>query len=469
MPADNGTSVFVGGGIAGLFGALMLAERRPGSRIVLVERESDLGGLLRAFDYGEHGRFDYGMHNIYDTGLAGLDERVAGLLPESEWQVSEGNARDLAGIFFHGRLQTNTPYIDLRHQPYALHQECVAGFFEAASDLGEPARAASAAEEATAKFGGAIAENLIRPVLQKLYRRAAENLDPLALRLTALGRIAMFDEPLTLELMRSPHLRSRIAYPEQRRLPAEFVPPLKTYYPKRYGIHRIVDALKERLARNNVTLITSAQVVAICRAGQRVTSVTLERAGERTTIDGVAELYWSAGPQFVAPLLVDKMPPLPFERGARTVVVSMLLDREPDMDGLYYFYCYEPGFDTFRMTNFTAYCDGAPRNGLFPVTLEFLMYDQKDKQALEAQARRELQHFGVLPSGASIKFCQAEVLASGFPLPSVTNMTSLSTLRRLVADSEIENLHLLGILAEPGLFFQGDILKHVYRTFEHAA
>lgn len=139
------------------------------------------------------------------------------------------------------------------------------------------------------------------------------------------------------------------------------------------------------------------------------------------------------------------------------------------MDGLYYFYCYEPGFDTFRLTNFTAYCDGAPRNGLFPVSLEFLTYEQKDRPALEAQARSEAERFGILSRGATIKFCRAETLASGFPLPSVTNMKSLSALRQVIEDCDIENLHLLGILAEPGLFFQGDVLKHVYRTFERTA
>ena len=63
------------------------------------------------------------MHNIYDSGIVGLDERVAGLLPEADWQIAEGNARDLAGIFFRGRLQTNSPYIDLRHLPPAGREE----------------------------------------------------------------------------------------------------------------------------------------------------------------------------------------------------------------------------------------------------------------------------------------------------------------------------------------------------------
>ena len=179
-------------------------------------------------------------------------------------------------------------------------------------------------------------------MLQKFFRRGTDHLDPLALSLTALGRIALFDAPLTPELMRSPYLRSRIADPEQRRLPDEFVPSLKTYYPKNYGIHRVIDALKERLARDNVSIPAETQVVGIGRADNRVTNVTIDRNGERRTFDGVADLFWSAGPQFVAPLLTEKFSAVAFERGPRTVVVNLLLDREPEMSGIYYFIATSP-------------------------------------------------------------------------------------------------------------------------------
>ena len=40
-----------------------------------------------------------------------------GLLPEKEWQVLDQDKRDLAGIFFNGKLQKHTPYIDIRNLP----------------------------------------------------------------------------------------------------------------------------------------------------------------------------------------------------------------------------------------------------------------------------------------------------------------------------------------------------------------
>jgi hypothetical protein len=65
-------------------------------------------------------------------------------------------------------------------------------------------------------------------------------------------------------------------------------------------------------------------------------------------------------------------------------------------------------------------------------------------------------------------FSRAEILTSGFPLPSLVNMNSLSTLRHAIGERKLDNLHLMGILAEPELFFQGDVLRHAYRTVERA-
>ena len=106
-------TVIVGSGIAGLMSALVLVEKGH-KNITIIEKENELGGLLRKFDYGEYGIFDYGMHNILETGIEDLDTMIYDLLKNDEWHILEKEKRDLAGLFFNGRLQLNSPYIDLR-------------------------------------------------------------------------------------------------------------------------------------------------------------------------------------------------------------------------------------------------------------------------------------------------------------------------------------------------------------------
>ena len=122
--------VISGAGITGLVSALLLLKKHTGEDIYLVDKNEEAGGLLRRFDYGPWGSFDYGMHNMLQTGITELDELLWGLLPPEEWQLLNGNKRDLAGIFFNGRLQKNSPYIDLRSLPKRDYETCLTALWE---------------------------------------------------------------------------------------------------------------------------------------------------------------------------------------------------------------------------------------------------------------------------------------------------------------------------------------------------
>lgn len=452
---DAGIDVVVGGGISGLVAALVLAEQH-GRRVALIEREPEVGGLLRSFDYGEHGRFDYGMHTMFDTGVADLDQLLFGLLPEDEWQVGEGIHRDLAGVYFGGKLQTNSPYIDLRSLPSDQYERCVGGFFANLPRNGSIDES-NARAYAESRFGRAIAD-VITPVIEKFYGKDASLMDLMATKITPFDRVVMFDEPLMSDLMQSDLLRSRLAYPEQRNLPAARGSGRRTYYPRRYGIDRVVAALRERLERAGVDIRTGAEVRRIDIENGCVTAV--DTGSETIPVD---RLYWSSGLPPLARALGTAMPGRP-DPPRRTAIVSILLDAPLPID-LHYFYCYEAGFRTFRLTNFTAYSSGAPRGGKYPITMELLVDDAeaKDVAGLERRAGDELRAFGVLSSGTEVTFMRAEVLAAGFPMPSCNAVRVMNQLRTAIAERDLRNLTTMGVLSEPGLFFQRDVLADTYR------
>ena len=461
----TGPIVIAGGGLASLYAALLmrdLGERRP---IVIVERADEVGGLLRAIDKGEWGRFDQGMHTFTSTGIAEIDDAITGLLPGDEWVWLRDFTRDLSGLVFNGTLQHHCHYPDLRLLGEPAYQECLADF-RANLARPDPPPPANMEEFSLGRFGPLITERVIEPSLRKLYGRPARAIDPVVARLLPFDRVALFDEETFKPMLADPRMRGRVAYPEQRNLPLEFSSGKFSVYPRAFGAHRLIDAIVERLATRDVTFMTGQQITGLDVAGGRATALRLRSAAGEARLDDIAMLWWTAGVLPLAALLGLAVGREKFEAPKIAALMNVLLDRRLDLGDLYYFWCFDPAFASFRVTNFINFSPGAVRRGGYPVCIEFFLDpgDPLDEASLVDRTMSELRAFGAVPDGTRVLASAGHAPPVGFPILSTGNRALLARARADIDGRGVSNLGIAGIQSSWGVVFQPDVLEHTWRA-----
>jgi protoporphyrinogen oxidase len=456
--------LIVGGGIAGLTAAWILRRKHPTTSITVIERAAEVGGLLTTYDYGEFGLFDCGMHWITETGVADIDELYRGLLPEREWVFLEGARRDLSGLFYRGALQENTQFPDLRRFDREQYISFLGDFFENLNNS-NGIETENLLAHARARFGRLIADNVVEPIACKVHGQSGDQLDVMARFLPLLDRVVLFDEHIFLNLMGSSEIRARLAFPEQRRLPSHLSSGRGSFYPRRYGIKRVVDALVARLRDSGVEILTNAHVSCLQRADGVIRRAQIEcGAGARRNFDPIGRLVWTAD-AFVLAKLLGSLTPQPSLPGRRTVIVSLLLRNPPRMSDLYCFFCADAPYATYRVTNFNSFCPDAPRAGGYPISVELLVDASQRKEETEyaIQAISEILAFGLIEDPEDVFFARAEPLRAGFPSMTLESVRAVDLVRAAIEELAIDNLIRGGILARANQFFQHDVLIDLYR------
>lgn len=463
--------VIVGGGIAGLMIARFIrAYRDAKADIIIIERESHFGGQYTCVDYGsEGGRFDHGMHIFYETCIPQADALFTGIFPDSEWNILIQNWKDAAGIHIHGRLQTNTPWVDLRQWPEEKRHAVIADILLAIeSEKNNPAPPpADAYSWLLHHYGPTLTEEVYAPILRKLYYHDAADIARYAIKITPLNRVVLFDEALMVDLMKSETLRSRLGYPDQYNLPPYRNNNQRGFYPKQFGFYRAMDRLREVVESEGTRLMASTTVEALETSGDKITSLRVKsKDGQTTTLDDVTELYWTSGLPPLAKTMGVQFSDLKSDFRPAGWYVHFQLAESPDMERLYYFYNFEPGTRSFRITNYASYCPAAVTELGHPLCVEFWANpgDTEDKAQIIENATQELEQFGIIKNRSVIRFSNAERVGQGggMPLPTLNNARDLATLRSRIHERGLSNLRTAGVMAEPDVFFVPEVLTDAW-------
>jgi protoporphyrinogen oxidase len=462
--------VISGSGLSGIMAAKMLLEIKDiKSRIIIVEREANIGGQFGSYDYGDFGLFDHGMHIFYETCINDVDKLFTSILPLEDWNVLEGNLKDIAGIFVNSRLQLDTPYVDLRSLPEERKWRYIGSLLtqlEKRPCVPNGAAEPNAYAELANRFGRPITDEVFVPILEKLYKLHPKDLDVLATKLTTIDRVALFDKELMLDLMQSSNLGSKICYPDQLTLPACRLTNQRGFYPRVFGMSRIFDRFKSSLEQKGVEFLTDSFISDVELVGNKIENVKISRKDEIIDIGNTETLFWTSGLPTLSKVLGIKSSNLPFDRKRTSpYYVYFLFDSNLDMGPLYYFYCFQKGFRTFRVTNYFNYCPNAALLRGFPICVEMWLDEGDSTFEIDIVARTlsELREFGILTYQKEVFSRVEKVQGGGFPLPSLNNVTAINSTRDAIQARELRNLVPLGVYSSPNVFFIKDVLIDAYK------
>lgn len=463
----NGSTVIAGAGLTGLMCALRLKLDKPLEKIIVFEKASTAGGMYNSIEYEDDIVFDYGMHVVYESCNHDVDSLYRFVMPDNEWNIYQDNEKDIAGLFFNGKLQTYSHYIDLRYLPQQKKDEFLSSIINCVPDLSQNS-GENALDFLHSHFGKSLADQIHAPLLNRMYGYAADNLDAFMIKATALDRVILLDSEVVKNLMDSHSIRARVAFPDQLRLPILRAKKQKALYPKKFGMKYFIERILLKLHSLGVQVLMSTTVENIAWKNGCVDKLQLRTKNDSVISIDIKNVIWSAGMPSLSKFLKIDTTDLVFDKGPSVIYVNILLDQPPHMDRLYYFYCYEPNFSTFRVTNYSNYCPDAFRAKKYPICVEIWptkagleKSKMSEEQAIKI-ALKEIAMFGIIGDNHQVLFAKAENSGGDFPVLTKRNSFNFQALRQRIKSHGIKNLLNVGLMAENGLFFHSDVLNHAF-------
>jgi oxygen-dependent protoporphyrinogen oxidase len=445
----------IGAGISGLVSAYQASKEVGGKNIVILEKDTNIGGALRGVFYPEQGmHFDNGTHIFRMTGIAELDQLLINCIGDSQVVFHD---KVKIGAVYTNKLQENSHYPDIRKRRNL--RELQKDIFDTQlkrAGINKKNTYINLFNAAYERFGALYSNEILLPALSNLFRSDPNFLSSNALDLSGLSRCIAFSEDEWKSNSNSTDFRSVFGYPNQDDMPIEFENKLKQFYSKENGTNSLIIGLKNLLEKAGVKIETG---VIDLQINQKANTIIYKNQNGTIIQDknpiGILLANGLLGSAIVLGIPIPK-----FQKTPRLAMYHIGLDCSPKRN-LAYFCNFNHNYSFFRATNYKMLTNNCKDNR---ITVEILVDNPSNIPSI-TQIINNLKDINFLDK-ERVSFCEFAYLKSYYPYPDLTNTQLVNTLKTDLTQHKVP-VNICSFASHGGAsFFQNNV---VALAFEETA
>lgn len=437
------SAVVVGGGIVGLFSAIYL--KREFDQVVILEKDKEIGGLLKSITNEDGIKFDYGTHIPCETLNSTIDDILFKHVNSTEWEVFDNFD---VGNYFLGSMDENSGYANTLKLSKEKYQE---GLIDFLNGEGANYQEENLERYLNKVYGNEYTKLIYEPLMKKIVGEPLCNLHTKSFKLFDIGRLIIGSYDLTGELKKSAKFDSKSAYPDY----AQGASSNKKFYPKNnQGITKWIEELTRQAMELGIKIKTNCDINGIKYEDKKITMLELSN-GEYIYPEKV---IWTAAPYFLLKHLDIKRETKGFKPEFRkSIICNVVVDRNFKVKNQY-LYCLDPNMKSYRITLYPNLTKSLVEKNIFNCTVEIFL--DKEMEFNKQEIIQELIKMSIIDETCNILSFDYKVIENGFPILTEAYIKEMKTQNDLLL-SNINNVILLG-KAKGEKFFMMDTLIEAY-------
>jgi protoporphyrinogen oxidase len=438
MKKDN--IVVIGGGLAGIFSALMYSKKKL--NVVLVEKDDNLGGLLRSQILFKGMHFDFGTHFLTQTGIKELDDILFHDFDLFFFEYLK------VGSFYNGLYSTNgflsDKFIDNR-------KEYLNDFLNTERDY---SNFKNLTEQLKFNFGTLYTEKILQPIIEKFFNSHPNNLVVDSHKLFGLNRLIIGEQKVTNILKKDSFYNEILGYHSY----TEGLSEMKSMYPRKNGIGSWIEFLENKLVEAGVKIIKQDFVVGINSKNKVIDSVDLKSSTIKCD-----RLIWTI-PLFPILKILGENSEVSSPKRMNSYIFHYVI-LGGYLTDLYYFQCFDPSFKSFRVTLYDNFSSNGTDNSR--ISVEVMLSERlilSELNSLKEEIFNELKLMGVISLNSKYIFSDYNSIFGSFPITTTEFLENTKLQFNKCLDS-YRNLSIYG-KGSGNSWFMNEILTQIFNDLK---